>query len=72
MSQSINIGMHLNITELIWLKLVMIDITRLYILILILNDMTFIQGHKGGRKGKLLCQVSHKVFDQFELDLVCC
>ena len=55
--KGVDVGMHLNIYNLIWFKLgTMIDITELYILMLVLNDLTLVQGHKDARNPKLVHQ----------------
>ena len=45
---------------------VMIGITRHYIFILACVIVTFIQGHRGARKRKLLCRLSDKLLNQFK------
>ena len=60
------VGMHLDTCELIWYNCgIMIDSIQLYIVTLVLLSMTLIQGHRSGRKQKLLWQLSHKPFNQF-------
>ena len=67
MSKKVNVGMHLNVYELIWFKLgMMIDTKELYMFILVRLTMTLFQGHMGrggggARKQICLCQLSHKV-----------
>ena len=59
--------MHSDIHESIWVKLgIMIVAVELYILMLILLTLTFIQGHRSAKKQKPLHQLSHKVFSWFE------
>ena len=64
-------GMHSDVYESISFILgMMIDTVVLYVLILVKLTWTVIQGHKSVRKQKLLCQLSHKAFNQFEWNLV--
>ena len=66
-SKNLNDGMHSEVYESVWSKLGMIiDTVALYILILLWLALTLIQGHRSARKQKLLPQLSHKVFNQFE------
>ena len=50
----------------------MIDTIVLYIFILNLLTVTLIQCHMSVRKQKLLCQLSHKVFNPFGRNLLDC
>ena len=64
--------MHSEIYEPIWSKLLMmIDTFVLYISLLVLAILTFIQGHRDARKVEFVCQLFHKFVNGFEWKLVC-
>ena len=54
--------MNLDGFESVWFKLGMIiDTIKLYSLILVWLTLTVIEGHRDGRKQKLLCQVINQL-----------
>ena len=63
----------MDIYQSVWFKIgMMIDTSVLCILILVSLTFSFIQGHRSVKKQKPLCQLSHKVFNWFEWNLVYC
>ena len=70
--QHFYIGFYSGIYRLISFKLgVMIEITKLYIFILVWMTLTFIQGHSYIRNQKLWCPFSHKFKYIFVWNSVC-
>ena len=68
--KNINIGMHSDASILfkfVWWKIILYS-TFWYVQL----TLTLIQGHRGARKQKLQRQLSHKVFNWFEWNLVYC
>ena len=71
--KNLNVCMQSETHECICFKLgLMIDTSVLYILILVQLIVTLIQGHRCARKQKLLCQLSHTVFNQFKWNWLHC
>ena len=72
-SKNFNVGICLDIYESVWFKGgVIIDTFELYILTVGYVTLTMIQGHRSVRKQKLLCQLSHKIYNPFARNLVYC
>ena len=64
-----NIGMYAEVCEPVWFKhSLLIEIAELCSLMLVYMTLTLIQGHRGARKQKLLCWLSHKLKFLFNVD----
>ena len=60
------------IDKLILFKLsTLIDASELYVLMLVWVTLTLIQGHRGTKQQKLLCQLFHNISGWFKWNLIC-
>ena len=68
-----DVGMLLDVYELIWFKLgLTIDTIERYFLVQVQLNLTLIKSNRSARKRKLLCKLSHEVFDRFGWNLAHC
>ena len=71
--KKLNMGLYSDIYNPVSFKVnIMIEITRFYIFISVLDDLHFIQGHSRMGNQKLWCPFSRKTRYRFGCNSICC